>query len=69
MAISWMLLYPRAFILGRTLTVNSLYVATLGSGEEMPTCASYIRKLLGLGGALFLKIYRDSGGGFQKRAS
>ena len=64
-----MVLYPSALILGKMLAVNSLYVATLGSEDDMPTCASYMRTLLGLGGAWFLKTYRDSGGGFQNRAS
>lgn len=49
--------------------VNSLYVATLSSGDDMPTCASYTRALRGFFGLGCLKTYFSSWGGFQNLAS
>lgn len=36
-AMSWMALYPRDLIRGSMFLVNSLYVATRVSGDEIPT--------------------------------
>lgn len=49
--------------------MNSLYVATLSSGDEIPTCASYTRALRGFLGLGCLKTYFSSWGGFQNLAS
>lgn len=49
--------------------VNSLYVETLSSGDDMPTCASYTRALRGFFGLGCLKTYFSSWGGFQNLAS
>lgn len=41
---------PRSLIRGSTLTVKLVYEAILGSGDAMPTWASYILKLAGFFG-------------------
>lgn len=49
--------------------MNSLYVDTLNSGEEIPTCASYTRTDSGFFGLGCLNVYRSEAGGFQNLAS
>ena len=56
-------------ILASMPLVTSLYVATLDSGDEMPTLALEMRyRSSGKEVEVFLKVYRSFWGGFQKHS-
>lgn len=48
--ITWCHVLPRSFIRGNTFLVKLVYEAIVGSGEAMPTWASYILRFVGFFG-------------------